>query len=200
MHDTLRRRILRKLDTLPETQLYQVLDYIEFLQSRYATQDAPDPSGLQRWAERLEDGLRKRTVKPGNLREAFQLISAADRVLNSVSEAGRQFLDELQIPEEEDGGSRSGSVRDSSPASSASSSASPSSAASSSPPPSTPGPATAPASPAEGGAGRHGPSPGDSRARSVADARAREEGNRPANGRGDGEVDGLDEGEKPAQG
>jgi hypothetical protein len=110
MHDTLRRRILRKLDTLPESQLYQVLDYIEFLQSRYATQDAPDPSGLQRWAERLEDGLRKRTVKPGNLREAFQLISAADRVLNSVSEAGRQFLDELQIPEEEEGGRRPSST------------------------------------------------------------------------------------------
>jgi hypothetical protein len=110
MHDTLRRRILRKLDTLPESQLYQVLDYIEFLQSRYATQDAPDPSGLQRWAERLEDGLRKRTVKPGNLREAFQLISAADRVLNSVSEAGRQFLDELQIPEEEEEGRRPSST------------------------------------------------------------------------------------------
>ena len=100
MHDTLRRRILRKLDTLPEGQLYQVLDYIEFLQSRYATQEPVDPGGLQRWAERLEDGLRKRTVNPGNLREAFQLISAADRVLNSVSQAGRQFLDEFQLPEE----------------------------------------------------------------------------------------------------
>ncbi len=106
MHDTLRRRILRKLDTLPESQLYQILDYIEFLQSRYATRATEDPGGLQRWAEKLEDGLRKRTVNPGNLREAFQLISAADRVLNSVSEAGRQLLDELQLPEEEGGPAR----------------------------------------------------------------------------------------------
>lgn len=115
MHDTLRRRILRRLDTLPEAQLYQILDYIEFLQSRYATRASEDPGGLQRWAEKLEDGLRKRTVNPGNLREAFQLISAADRVLNSVSEAGRHLLDELQFPEEE--GGAAGSRRSDSPAS-----------------------------------------------------------------------------------
>lgn len=100
MHDTLRSRILRRLETLPEAQLYQILDYIEFLESRYANRAPQDPGGLQRWAERLEDGLRKRTVNPGNLREAFQLISVADRVLNSVSEAGRHFLEDFQWPEE----------------------------------------------------------------------------------------------------
>lgn len=96
MHESLRRRILRRLDTLPETQLYQVLDYIEFLESRYARGAPADATGLQRLAEKLEDGLRKRTVNPSHLREAFQLISAADRALSSVSEAGRQILDELQ--------------------------------------------------------------------------------------------------------
>lgn len=122
MHDVLRRRILRKLETLPEVQLYQVLDYIEFLESRYARHGPADAKGLQRWAEKLEDGLRKRTVNPSNLREAFQLISAADRVLNSVSEAGRHLLDELQWPEEEgrarpegrsrtEGGSRTSDTR-----------------------------------------------------------------------------------------
>lgn len=99
MHDALRRRILRRLETLPETQLYQVLDYIEFLESRYNKGPVPDATGLQRLAERLEDGLRKRTMNPSNLREAFQLISAADRVLSSVSEAGREILAELQSPE-----------------------------------------------------------------------------------------------------
>lgn len=98
MHDTLRRRILRRLDTLPEAQLYQVLDYIEFLESRYARGTPTDASGLQRLAEKLEDGLRKRTLNPSNLREAFQLISVADRVLDSVSEAGRQIMGELQAP------------------------------------------------------------------------------------------------------
>ena len=36
MHDVLRTRILRKLESLPEDQVYQVLDYMEFLESKYA--------------------------------------------------------------------------------------------------------------------------------------------------------------------
>ncbi len=99
MHETLRRRILRKLDTLPEAQLYQVLDYIEFLESRYNSQEPADATGLQRWAEKLEDGLRKRTLNPSSLREAFQLLAAADRALSSVQEVGRQIVDELQLEE-----------------------------------------------------------------------------------------------------
>jgi hypothetical protein len=96
MHDALRRRVLRRLETLPEAQLYQILDYIEFLESRYNRGQVTDATGLQKLAEKLEDGLRKRTVNPSNLREAFQLIAAADRVLSSVSEAGKEILTELQ--------------------------------------------------------------------------------------------------------
>jgi hypothetical protein len=103
MHDTLRRRILRRLETLPEPQLYQVLDYIEFLESRYASTQSMPTSGLQRLAERLEDGLRSRTLSPSTLREAFQLIGAADRALGLVSEAGREILSDLQALGEADG-------------------------------------------------------------------------------------------------
>ena len=77
MHEALRRRILRRLETLPEARLYQVVDYIEFLESRYSEGTSEGTSSLQRLAERLEDGLRSRTVSPSRLREAFQLISAA---------------------------------------------------------------------------------------------------------------------------
>ncbi|TVP44054.1 MAG: hypothetical protein EA350_12405 [Gemmatimonadales bacterium] len=100
MHEAMRRRILRRLETLPETQLYQVLDYIEFLESRYNRGIPEETTALQKLAEKLEDGLRKGKVNPSNLREAFQLISTADRVLSSVSAAGKQLLDELQAPEE----------------------------------------------------------------------------------------------------
>lgn len=93
MHEALRQRILRRLETLPEARLYQVVDYIEFLESRYSESSLPDEaSGLQRLAERLEDGLRSRTVSPSRLREAFQLISAADRVLGSLADVGREIF------------------------------------------------------------------------------------------------------------
>ena len=95
MHDVLRQRILRKLETLPEEQMYQVLDYIEFLESKYARDLIKEASGLQKFAENLEDRLRKKAVNPANIREAFQLIAAADRVLSSVSQAGKELLDDL---------------------------------------------------------------------------------------------------------
>ena len=106
MHDVLRQRLLRKIQSLPDEQIYQVLDYIEFLESKYSTAGTVEASGLQKFAEGLEDKLRKRAVSPSTIREAFQLISAADRVLSGVSSAGKQILADLnQVlePQEEDG-------------------------------------------------------------------------------------------------
>ena len=95
MHDILRERLMRKIETLPEEQVYQTLDYIEFLESKYGTDAAEETSGLRRFAEVMEDKLRKRSMSPAKLREAFQLISAADRVLSNVSSAGRKLMEEL---------------------------------------------------------------------------------------------------------
>ncbi len=95
MHDILRQRLMRKIESLPEEQVYQILDYIEFLESKYGTDAAEETSGLRRFAEKMEDKLRKKSVSPATLREAFQLISAADRVLSNVSSAGRKLMEEL---------------------------------------------------------------------------------------------------------
>ena len=98
MHDVLRQRLMRKIESLPEEQVYQILDYIEFLEGKYATEMAQEASGLQKFAESMEDKLRKKAMSPATIREAFQLISAADRVLSDVSAAGKQLLDELTPP------------------------------------------------------------------------------------------------------
>ena len=109
MHDVLRQRLLRKIESLPDEQIYQVLDYIEFLESKYAAVVAAEASGLQKFAEGLEDKLRRRAVSPSTIREAFQLISAADRVLSGVSTAGKQILADLgQALEPTEGGAEAG--------------------------------------------------------------------------------------------
>ena len=95
MHDILRERLIRKIESLPEEQVYQTLDYIEFLEGKYGTDGAEQTSGLRRFAEKMEDKLRKKSMSPAKLREAFQLISAADRVLQNVSSAGRKLMEEL---------------------------------------------------------------------------------------------------------
>ena len=101
MHDILRQRLMRKIESLPEEQVYQILDYIEFLESKYGTDGAEETSGLRRFAEVMEDKLRKKAMSPATLREAFQLISAADRVLSNVSSAGRKLMEELTPGAEE---------------------------------------------------------------------------------------------------
>ena len=101
MHDILRQRLVRKIESLPEVQVYQILDYIEFLESKYATPGAEETSGLQRFAEVMEDKLRKKAMSPATLREAFQLISAADRVLSNVSSAGKKLMEDLAYGVEE---------------------------------------------------------------------------------------------------
>lgn len=95
MHDVLRQRLVRKIESLPDEQIYQILDYIEFLESKYAAAEAVEASGLQKFAEGLEDKLRRKAVSPSTIREAFQVISAADRVLSGVSSAGRRVLTDL---------------------------------------------------------------------------------------------------------
>ena len=87
---------MRIIESLPEEQVYQVLDYIEFLESKYGS---PDPrkqaGGFQRLAEGIEDGLRNRSLDPSRLREAFQVFAAADRAMSGVARAGRELLDEI---------------------------------------------------------------------------------------------------------
>ncbi len=95
MHDVLRQQLLRKIESLPDEQIYQVLDFIEFLESKYSPAGPVEVTGLQKFAENLQDRLRRKAVNPSTIREAFQLISAADRVLSGVSSAGKQILSEL---------------------------------------------------------------------------------------------------------
>ena len=102
MHDILRERLMRKIESLPEEQVYQILDYIEFLESKYGTDPAEEASGLRRFAEGIEDKIRKTAMSPATLREAFQLISAADRVLSRVSSKGKQLMEELTLSSGDD--------------------------------------------------------------------------------------------------
>jgi len=100
MHDILRERISRRLEVLPEPQLYQVLDYIEFLETKYAAEKARRPDRLQQFAERLEDGMRARSVAPKVISGTVGLFGTARRMARGVASAGRDIfgLDEQATP------------------------------------------------------------------------------------------------------
>lgn len=93
MNDIMRKRVLRLLETLPDEQLYQVVDYMEFLQSRYARHAAGEPSAFQRFAERIEDSMRLRSVAPRAMRGTMRMVSTASRILDEISDVGRGILE-----------------------------------------------------------------------------------------------------------
>ena len=95
MHEILKDRILRRLETLPEDRVYQVLDYIEFLESRFAERKAPGPNVFQRFAEGVEDTLRAGNVSATAVAEAMGFMSKAMGVLNGVAAAGASVANDL---------------------------------------------------------------------------------------------------------
>lgn len=82
-----RDRINRKLDTLSDERLYQVLDYVEFLEQRYAEKPATPVNLLTRFAEGVEDKLRAGGVAASTVAETMGLLGKAMNVLNGVAQS-----------------------------------------------------------------------------------------------------------------
>ena len=88
MNPNLRDRLLRKLETLSDERGYQVLDYVDFLESKYA-EKAPTPvSLLQRFTDGVEDRLRTGGVAASTVVETMGLLNRAVGVLGGVAAAG----------------------------------------------------------------------------------------------------------------
>ena len=95
MNPTLRDRIVRTLDTLPDERGYQLLDYVEFLESKYAERTAQAPNALQRFAEGVEDTLRAGRVSASSIAETMGLMNKAMNVLSGVAAAGKSVASDV---------------------------------------------------------------------------------------------------------
>jgi len=95
MNPNLKDRILRKIESLPDDRGYQVLDYVEFLESRYAERQAPPPNVFTRFAEGVEDTMRAGRVSTGAIAQTMDLMNKAMGVLNGVSAAGKSVASDL---------------------------------------------------------------------------------------------------------
>ena len=95
MNDILRDRLLRKLDTLPDDKAYQVLDYVEFLESSYAQRPAGAPA-FQKVAETLEDTLRAGRVPVNIIKGTMDAVGKAGKFLEGLAAAGKAAVEEAQ--------------------------------------------------------------------------------------------------------
>lgn len=95
MNETLRDRIVRHLEPLTDERGYQVLDYIEFLESKYGGSAAPSPSVFQRFTEGVEDTLRAGKVSTTAIAETVGLLNKAVGVLSGVAAAGKSMASDI---------------------------------------------------------------------------------------------------------
>jgi hypothetical protein len=95
MNEHLRDRILRKIETLTDERGYQVLDFVEFLESKYAERTIPGQSAFTRFAEAVEDRMRAGKMSAQTITETMGLLNRAVGILNGVAAAGKSMAEDL---------------------------------------------------------------------------------------------------------
>jgi hypothetical protein len=108
MNDLLKQRIARALDALSDERGYQILDYIEFLESKYA--ERARPGGLfARITETVEDTMRAGKLPIQAISGTMGLVDGAAKVMKGLAAAGQAVMDEA-VKAAEDATKRSPTV------------------------------------------------------------------------------------------
>ena len=97
MNVYLRDKLLQKLDSLSDERGYQVLDYVDFLESKYAERATAAAAGnpLTRFADAVEERLRAGKVSATAVAETMGLMNKAMGVLNGAAAAGKSVASDL---------------------------------------------------------------------------------------------------------
>ena len=95
MNPTLRDRIIRHLDPLPDERAYQVLDYVEFLETKYGAATPQSASIFQRFTEGVEDTLRAGRLSTTAIAQTVGLLNKAMGVLEGAAAAGKSVASDI---------------------------------------------------------------------------------------------------------
>jgi len=97
MNPYLRDKLIQKLESLSDERGYQVLDYVDFLESKYAERaTAPTATNpLSRFADAVEERMRAGKVSATTIAETMGLMSRAMGVLNGAAAAGKSVANDL---------------------------------------------------------------------------------------------------------
>lgn len=95
MNEHLRERIVRKVESLSDERGYQVLDYVEFLESKFAERQNPQGNAFTRFTEAVEDRLRAGKVSASAIAETMGLLNRAANVLSGAVAAGKSVANDI---------------------------------------------------------------------------------------------------------
>ena len=93
MNDLLKQRILRSLESLSDERAYQVLDYVEFLESKYAERQRP--TGLfAKLTDTVEDTMRAGKLPIQAISGTMGLMDGASKLMKGLAAAGQAVVEE----------------------------------------------------------------------------------------------------------
>jgi hypothetical protein len=93
MNDLLKQRIGRLLEGLSDERGYQVLDYLEFLDSKYAERARPGGI-LAKITETVEDTMRAGKLPIQAISGTMGIMDSAAKVMKGLAAAGQAVVDE----------------------------------------------------------------------------------------------------------
>ncbi len=93
MNEHLKDRLLRKLETLSDERAYQVLDFVEFLESKYAERSSPT-NIFARITETVEDTMRAGKVPINAISGTVGVFDSASKVMKGLASAAGAVVDE----------------------------------------------------------------------------------------------------------
>ena len=92
MNESLKDRIIRRLEGLPDERGYQILDYVEFLESKYGSRAG---SGFfTRLTETAEDTMRAVGLPIRAVSSTMGIMESAGKVMKGVAAAAKAVVDE----------------------------------------------------------------------------------------------------------
>jgi hypothetical protein len=100
MNDLLKQRIARLLETLDDEKAYQLLDYAEFLTSKYAHR--AEPHGLfAKITATVETTMRAGKLPVQAITGTMSLMDSAAKVMKGLAAAGQAVVEEAVKTAEE---------------------------------------------------------------------------------------------------
>ena len=93
MNDLLKQRINRLLDAASDERGYQILDFVEFLDSKYAERSQPDGL-LSRITATVENTMRAGKLPIQAITGTMGLMDSAAKVMKGLAAAGQAVVDE----------------------------------------------------------------------------------------------------------
>lgn len=115
MNENLKSKIAGKLDGMTDETGRQLLDYLEFLESKH-NRSIRSPSTVQRIAENIEDKIGSVSLTDVATKGGAQVMEAAGKLMDGLAAASRVVAEELQPPDSpEDGNGQDPAAADADP-------------------------------------------------------------------------------------